>query len=57
MLIAQGLGEYGALSGGSSGLGDLLDRMDYSVRHATSSTWVVVFAGFLIVWFVFFRSR
>ena len=57
MLIAQGLGEYGALSGGSSGLADMLDRMDYSVRHATPSTWVALFAGFLVVWFVFFRSR
>ena len=58
MLIAQGLGEYGALSGGEgSGLADMLDRLEYSMSHASSSTWVAVFAGFLIVWFVFFRSR
>jgi len=31
--------------------------VEYSVGHATPSTWVAVFAGFLIVWFVFFRSR
>jgi hypothetical protein len=58
MLIAQGLGEYGALTGGGgSGLAEILDRVEYSVGPATPTTWVAVFAGFLIVWFVFFRSR
>ena len=58
MLIAQGLGEYGALTGGGgSGLAEILDRMEYSVSHATPSTWVAMFVGFLVVWFVFFRSR
>ena len=58
MLIAQGLAEYGALAGGgSSGLAELIDRVDYAVRDATPTTWGVVFAGVVVVWFVFFRSR
>ena len=57
MLIAQGLGEYGALSGGSSGLAELIDRVEYAVRDTTPGTWLAVFAVVLVVWFVFFRSR
>jgi hypothetical protein len=58
VLIAQGLGEYGALAGGgSSGLAGLFDRVDYAVRDATPATWVAVFAAVMVVWFVFFRSR
>ena len=57
MLIAQGLGEYGALSGGGTSLSELIDRVDYAVRDTTPSTWVAVFAVVLVVWFVFFRAR
>jgi hypothetical protein len=57
VLIAQGLGEYGALSGGGTSLSELIDRVDYAVRDTTPSTWVAVFAVVLVVWFVFFRSR
>ena len=56
MLIAQGLGEYGALSGGSSSLADIFDRVEYAVRDTTAGTWVAVFAVVLVVWFLF-RSR
>ena len=58
MLIAQGLGEYGALTGGggSSRFGELLDTVAYSVRDAEPSTWVLVSVGLLIVWFLFMRK-
>lgn len=55
MLIAQGLGEYSALSGSGASLAEFLDRVDYSVRHATPSTWVAIFGVMLVVWFVFSR--
>ena len=57
MVIAQGLAEYGALSGGGSSLADFIDRVDYAVRDATPATWVTVFAVVLVAWFVFFRVR
>jgi hypothetical protein len=57
VLIAQGLAEYGALSGGGSSLSEIFDRVDYAVRDMTPATWVTVFAVVLVVWFVFFRSR
>jgi hypothetical protein len=57
MLIAQGLGEYGALTGGgSSRLGELLDTVAYSVRDAEPSTWILVSVGLLVVWFLFIRK-
>ncbi|HEU5254677.1 MAG TPA: hypothetical protein VFU28_01735 [Vicinamibacterales bacterium] len=57
MLIAQGLGEYGALaSGGSSGLRDLLGNLEYTLRDADPSTWLAVLFGFVVLWFVFFRK-
>lgn len=58
MLIAQGLGEYGALSGGaSSGLASLMDNVDSAIRDASPTTWTAVLAGVFIVWFFFFRAR
>jgi hypothetical protein len=57
MLIAQGLGEYGALAGGgSSRLGEVLDNIDYTIRGAQPSTWIMVSAALLAVWFLFFRK-
>ena len=58
MLVAQGLGEYGALAGGgSSRFAEVLDSMQYAIRDAKLSTWVLVSVGVLIVWFLFFRTR
>ena len=63
MLSAQGLGEYGALArGGSSEVGsssvaDVVDNIEYTVRHAEPITWVGVFGVVLVVWFLFFRTR
>lgn len=55
MLIAQGLAEYGALSGSGSSLAEFIDRLDYSARNATPGTWVAIFGVMLVVWFVFSR--
>ena len=57
MLIAQGLGEYGALAGGgSSWLGEVLGNLEYTIRDAEPSTWIVLSVGLLAVWFLFFRK-
>lgn len=56
MLIAQGLGEYGALSGGSSGLRDFLGNLEYQMRDADPTTWIAVLFGFMVLWFVFLRK-
>jgi hypothetical protein len=59
MLIAQGLGEYGALAGGggsSGGLRGFLDTVEYTIRDTEPSTWIYVCVGFLVVWFLFLRK-
>jgi hypothetical protein len=57
MLIAQGLGEYGALAGGgSSGLGRVLLDLENMIRDAEPSTWILVSVGLLAVWFLFLRK-
>jgi len=58
MLIAQALGEYGGLAGGfSGGITNFLDTVEYTVRDAQPTTWIVVGFGVLVVWFLFFRQR
>ena len=58
MLIAQGLGEYGALSGGvSSGIANLMDNVEYTIRDGGPGTWAAIFLGVLFVWFFFLRAR
>jgi hypothetical protein len=58
MLIAQGLGEYGALSGGaSSGIANLIDNVEYTIRDAGPGTWAAIFLSVLFVWFFFLRAR
>jgi hypothetical protein len=57
MLIAQGLGEYGALTGGgSSGFGTVLENLEYTIRRADVPTWVLVSVGVFALWFLFFRK-
>jgi hypothetical protein len=57
MLLAQGLGEYGALAGGGgfSGLADFLDNVGDTIRDAGPTGWMMMFFGVVVVWFVFFR--
>jgi hypothetical protein len=57
MLIAQGLGEYGALAGGgSSRFGEILDSLEYTIRGAEPSTWILVSVAVFAVRFLFFRK-
>ena len=57
MLFAQGLGEYGALTGGgSSRFGDVIDNLEYTIRRADVPTWVLVSVGVFALWFLFFRK-
>ena len=57
MLIAQGLGEYGALAGGSSTrLSEFVDSIGSTIQDMEPSTWAIVLGALLIVWFVFFRK-
>jgi hypothetical protein len=57
MLIAQVLGEYGALSGGFSGVANLLDNVEYTIRDAGAATWTAIFFSVVVVWFFFLRAR
>jgi hypothetical protein len=58
MLKAQGLGEYGALSGGgSSAVTDILRAIEDILRDTKPTTWLIVLALVLLVWFFFFRVR
>jgi hypothetical protein len=56
MLIAQGLGEYGALTGGgSSRMTDFADSIGSTIQDMEPTTWLMVLGGLLVVWFLFFR--
>jgi hypothetical protein len=63
MLTAQGLGEYGTLAGGdsadvgSSRLAEVLEKIEYTVRHAEPTTWIGVAGVVFVVWLLFFRTR
>lgn len=57
MVIAQGLGEYGALTGGFSGIANLLEDVEYTIRDAGPTAWVAMFFGVFVLWFVFLRRR
>ncbi len=60
MVLAQGLGEYGALSRGggvSSGLAHTLSTIERAVRDTEPRTWIVVAFGVFFVWFLFLRTR
>jgi hypothetical protein len=57
MLIAQGLGEYGTLSGGGfSGIANLLENVEYTIRDGGPAMWMAMFFGVLVIWF-FLRAR
>jgi hypothetical protein len=57
MLVAQGLGEYGALaSGGASRFREVLDNIEYTVGGWEPSTWLLLSVGLVAVWFLFFRK-
>ena len=57
MLIAQGLGEYGALAGGSSTrFSEVVDPIGGTLQSMEPSTWAMVLGALLIIWFLFFRK-
>lgn len=62
-LIAQGLLEYGGLSTTASSLGafmgdlfeNLFDHIQDALTNASGSEWLILIAGGLMLWFLFFR--
>ena len=57
MLIAQGLGEYGALTGGSSSrFTELVDSVGSTIQDMEPSSWLMVCGALFILWFVFLRK-
>ena len=62
--MAQGLGEYGAIAGQSSGGGDLGARLNElastiedALRNPTPKTWIGIAVFLFILWFLFLRRR
>jgi hypothetical protein len=60
IVLAQSLGEYGAVSGGALAnaltvVSDAFDTVTYTVRHAEPMTWFAVGAVALVLWIVFRR--
>lgn len=62
--MAQGLGEYGAIAGGSSGAGDFSSRLhelaltiEDALRNPTPKTWIGIGVFLFIIWFLFLRRR
>ena len=56
MLIAQGLGEYGAFSGGFASTVEATRALiEDQIRQTEPMTWLMMLAGAAFVWFLFFR--
>jgi hypothetical protein len=56
-LIAQSLGEYGAISVVSGALADLFDAASDTLRNVDNKTWAIVAVAAFVVWFLFLRRR
>jgi hypothetical protein len=65
MMLAQGLGEYGAVGGGAVGGGGgafsslasaLATTIDL-VRDAEPRTWIIASVSAVLLWFMFQRKR
>lgn len=64
MLRAQGLGEYGLLTGqrgsaggGSSTIRDIVQAVQDFFHDATPTTWAFIGGGVFLLWFIFLRRR
>ena len=65
MMLAQGLGEYGALGGGAAGggggafssLASALAATEDIVRDAEPRTWIITSVSAVLFWFLFLRKR
>ena len=62
--MAQGLGEYGSIAGGSGGGGDLSSRLsdiasavENALRNPTPKTWIGIGVFLFLLWFIFIRRR
>jgi hypothetical protein len=63
MLIAQAVLEYGGLSSTVSSMGafmgdlfeNLFDHIQDALTNASASEWLILIAGGLMLWFLFFR--
>ena len=64
-MLAQGLGEYGAVvgiapgGGGSafSSLASALAAIEGTVRNAEPRTWIIAALSAVLFWFLFLRTR
>jgi hypothetical protein len=60
MILAQGLGEYGALGGGGgafSSVASTLAAIVGTVQNAEPRTWIITSIGAVLFWFLFLRTR
>lgn len=60
MMLAQGLVEYGAVSGGGSAFSSLasaLAAIEGTVRDAEPRTWLIAAVCAALFWFLFRRTR
>ncbi len=57
MLIAQALGEYGALSALVGAVTQAAVSAETFIRGMEPSTWAMIGGGVLLLWFLFGRRR
>ena len=57
MLIAQALGEYGALSALAGAVTRAAVSAETFIRGMDPSTWAMIGGGILLLWFLFGRRR
>jgi hypothetical protein len=66
MMLAQGLGEYGAVVAGApagggggafSSLASALAAIEGTVRDAEPRTWIIASVSAVVFWFLFLRTR
>jgi hypothetical protein len=64
-MLAQGLGEYGAVGGGAVGgdggafssLASALAAIEDTVRNAEPRTWIIASVSAVLFWFLLLRTR
>ena len=58
MIVAQSLGEYGALASQGAGpdFSTAIAALETQIRYADRSTWFMVLGAAFVLWFVF-RKR
>ena len=60
MMLAQGLVEYGAISGGGGAFASLesaLAAIEGTVRDVEPRTWIIASVCAVLFWFLFRRTR